>query len=437
MPYSTVSLSFDHAYRRYEAGVSDSLIISISTDCGATFPTKVFIGGESGTGNFATAGISTADFIPNSVDVWCNGPVGSDCVNLDLSSFAGNTGVRIKFEGYNNYGNNLYLDNINITGTIVGAPAISDFTTQGNTSICAGEQVFFTNLSGNLPTGFSWTFEGGTPAVSTLENPSVTYSQSGTYSVTLVATNSIGQDTEVKTNFITVAPAPIIEVSSTDIEVCKGEAATLTATGADSYEWSPIVAISSTTGSSIQVGPPTTTTYTVEGLSTLGCPASSTITIVVNDLPLVPQITQQTAGVLQSSTSISYQWYFNGIVIPGATFQTYVPTQTGDYQVEVENDKGCKRRSEILFQNVTSTDDLYDSSLEFIISPNPANTSISILTVPFAIEQLSVISIAGQLIFHSESNIVNINVSDFASGIYFVRIQHRKGSTFRRLVIEN
>lgn len=437
MPYSTVTLSFDHAYRRYEAGISDSLIISISTDCGETYPTKVFIGGESGTGNFATAGISTADFIPNSVDVWCNGPVGSDCVNLDLSSFAGNSGVRVKFEGYNNYGNNLYLDNVNITGTIVGAPAISDFTTQGNTSICSGEQVLFTNLSGNLPTSFSWTFEGGTPAASTLENPSVTYSQSGTYSVTLVATNSIGQDTEVKTNFISVASAPIIEVFSTDLEVCKGEAVTLTASGADTYEWSPIIAISSTTGSSIQAGPPTTTTYTVEGLSSLGCSASSSITIEVNDLPSVPQITQLTGGALQSSLSIAYQWFFNGIAITGANFQTLAPEQTGEYQVEVENDKGCKRRSEILFQNVTSIGNLYDSSSAFVISPIPANNNISILNAPFAIDQLSIISIAGQLVFHSYSNIDNINVSDFASGIYIVRIQHRNGSIFRRLVIEN
>jgi len=437
MPYSTVSLSFDHAYRRYEAGVTDSLIISISTDCGATYPTRIFVGGESGTGTFATAGISTADFIPNSVDVWCNGPVGSDCVNLDLSSFAGNTGVRIKFEGYNNYGNNLYLDNINITGTIVGAPAIADFSIQGNTSVCAGEQVLFTNLSGNLPTGFSWNFEGGTPAISTIENPTVTYSQSGTYSVTLVATNSIGQDTEVKTNFITVTPVPVIGVSSSELEVCKGTAVTLTATGADSYEWSPIIAISSTTGSSIQAGPPTTTTYTVEGLSSFGCSANSTITIVVNDLPSVPQITQLSGGGLQSSSSLSYQWFLNGIEIPGATFQTYIPEQTGEYQVEVENDKGCKRRSEILFQNVTSIADLIDSSTEFVISPNPSNNIISILNAPFAIEQLSIVSIAGQLVYQSESNINFINVSDFSSGFYLVRIQHKYGSSVRRLVIEN
>jgi len=437
MPYSNVSLSFDHAYRRYEAGVSDSLIISVSTDCGATYPTRIFVGGESGSGTFATAGISTADFIPNNVDVWCDGPIGSDCLNLDLSSFAGNTGVRIKFEGYNNYGNNLYLDNINIIGTVVGAPAISDFAIQGNTSVCSGEQVLFTNLSGNLPTGFSWSFEGGTPAVSTLENPSVTYIQPGTYSVTLVATNSIGQDTEVKTNFITVEPAPIIEVFSTALEVCKGTAVTLTATGADMYEWSPIIAISSTTGSSIQAGPPTTTTYTAEGLSSLGCSASSTITIVVNDLPSVPQVTQLTGGGLQSSSSIAYQWFFNGIEIPGATFQTCIPEQTGEYQVEVENDKGCKRRSEILFQNVTSIDDLFDFSTDFVISPNPANNIISILNAPFAIEQLSIVSIAGKLVYQSESNMSSINVSDFASGIYFVRIQHKNGSTFRRLVIEN
>jgi subtilisin family serine protease len=435
--YSTVTLSFDHAYRRYEAGVSDSLIVSISTDCGATYPSRVYIGGESGIGTFATAGISTADFIPVNSDTWCDGPVGADCVNLDLTAFTGSTGVRIKFEGYNNYGNNLYLDNINITGTISGAPAIADFSIQGDNTICSGEQVLFTNLSGNLPTGFLWVFQGGSPSTSTLTNPSVTYTQPGTYTVTLAATNSVGEDTEVKTDFITVEPIPAIGVSSSQLEVCKGTPVTLTAFGAASYEWSPIIAISSTTGTSIQASPPSTTTYTVEGLSLAGCSASANITITVNDLPAVPQINIVTGGLLQATTSTGYQWFFNGIAIPGAIFQTLLPAETGEYQVEVENENGCKRRSQILFQNLTSIDDSNIFSSTYVISPNPAKDMINILNIPYQIEKISIYSLAGQLMSQINLDDKSIKISNFASGIYFLSILHKNGIAIRKLIIEN
>ena len=59
----------------------------------------------------------------------------------------------------------------------------------------------FTDNSSNSPTAWSWAFgDGGS---STLQNPSHTYSTSGYYSVTLTATNSSGNDTCLKSNYIT------------------------------------------------------------------------------------------------------------------------------------------------------------------------------------------------------------------------------------------
>jgi len=69
------------------------------------------------------------------------------------------------------------------------------------TNTCSG-QVSFTDISANLPTSWAWNFgDGGT---STMQNPSHTYSSTGAYTVTLVATNAFGSDTEVKTNYINV-----------------------------------------------------------------------------------------------------------------------------------------------------------------------------------------------------------------------------------------
>jgi PKD repeat protein len=55
-----------------------------------------------------------------------------------------------------------------------------------------------------IPTSWSWTFEGGTPAASTDQNPVVTYNTIGTYTVTLTAANAEGSDTETKVDYISV-----------------------------------------------------------------------------------------------------------------------------------------------------------------------------------------------------------------------------------------
>jgi PKD repeat protein len=74
-----------------------------------------------------------------------------------------------------------------------------------STSIAVGGSVNFTDLSTNTPTSWSWTFSGGTPGTSTVQNPAgIVYNTAGTYTVTLVATNSYGSDTETKTSYITV-----------------------------------------------------------------------------------------------------------------------------------------------------------------------------------------------------------------------------------------
>jgi PKD repeat protein len=67
----------------------------------------------------------------------------------------------------------------------------------------------FVDLSENNPTSWSWTFQGGTPATSTLQHPKVTYNSYGTYPVKLIATNSYGSGEVVKQSYITVGSTGI------------------------------------------------------------------------------------------------------------------------------------------------------------------------------------------------------------------------------------
>ncbi|MBK7213333.1 MAG: PKD domain-containing protein [Bacteroidales bacterium] len=93
------------------------------------------------------------------------------------------------------------------------APGVTAAFSASNTLICQNSTVQFTDLTTGSPTSWSWTFEGGTPSTSTLQNPVVTYSTPGVYDVTLVATLGPSSSTSTQTDLIhvdapvTVAPA--------------------------------------------------------------------------------------------------------------------------------------------------------------------------------------------------------------------------------------
>lgn len=73
--------------------------------------------------------------------------------------------------------------------------------------ICVGDALQYTDESYNAASGWSWTFAGGTPSTSTAQNPLVTYTTPGTYTVVLTATDGTASDVETRTSYITVLPA--------------------------------------------------------------------------------------------------------------------------------------------------------------------------------------------------------------------------------------
>ena len=110
----------------------------------------------------------------------------------------------------NNTGRANVISQTNLTAVGAGiAPYLckADFTTN-RTTICVGDSIQFTDDSYNLVTGWSWAFTGGSPATSTNQNPIVVYNTPGVYSVTLNATDGGTNDTELKSNYIRVLPAP-------------------------------------------------------------------------------------------------------------------------------------------------------------------------------------------------------------------------------------
>jgi PKD repeat protein len=93
----------------------------------------------------------------------------------------------------------------NVCSPPVAAKPAANFRSD-KTFVLRGGSVNYTDLSSNFPTKWLWTFEGGEPSSSSLRNPSVKYTVSDTFKVTLIATNELGSDTIERDKYIIVSP---------------------------------------------------------------------------------------------------------------------------------------------------------------------------------------------------------------------------------------
>lgn len=107
--YKSAQLSFSMAYAQYSRVSQDGLKVMVSTDCGVTYQDMLF--GKFGE-ELATAQRTTSSFVPSGRLEWKE-------IVIDLSAYLGSEDLRIAFVGINDYGNNLYLDNILIEGETV------------------------------------------------------------------------------------------------------------------------------------------------------------------------------------------------------------------------------------------------------------------------------------------------------------------------------
>ncbi len=285
---------------------------------------------------------------------------------------------------------------------------------------CVGSPLVINDMSSNTPATWSWTLTGGSPSVSSVKNPTVTYSSAGVYTVSLVSTNAYGSSA-VYTNTILVSSPPVISLTSAT--VCSGFAATISASGASSYAWSG----GAGTGAVVSVAPSVTTVYTCTGYVG-ACSSIKTTTVTVGVVPAIPIITQAGA-VLSSSSPTGNQWYLNGSIIPGATGQTYTVTSEGYYSVWVTSSLGCQSSSSSLHVTFAGLNELsiYNA---ISVGPNPAKTAIS-LSIPNELlnnnASVKIIDVNGKVVFSKQMLLNNtsekINVENFANGIYVVEFK--------------
>jgi PKD repeat protein len=89
--------------------------------------------------------------------------------------------------------------------TCQSSVSVADFSASA-TAVVQGTSVQFSDATTGGPTAWAWDFDGNGSTDSTVKNPSFVYAATGTFTVSLTASNALGSDVETKVAYITVSP---------------------------------------------------------------------------------------------------------------------------------------------------------------------------------------------------------------------------------------
>ena len=214
--------------------------------------------------------------------------------------------------------------------TVFPLPAINAGADQ---TICAGAS---TTLSASGGTTYTWNPGGNTGGTITVSPTTGT-----TYVVIGTDANGCSISDTIR---VSVTALPRIAAGA-DVAICAGNAATLNASGGNSYVWYP----GGFTGPTISVDPSVSTSYTVVGTDAFGCTNSDTVDVAVNSLPVATispdvDICQGGSATLTAGGGSTYTWTPTGSTTGTITVN---PGSSTTYNVQVSDGNGCSTTASV------------------------------------------------------------------------------------------
>jgi gliding motility-associated-like protein len=210
--------------------------------------------------------------------------------------------------------------------------------------LCVNQPVQFTDTTrtayGVVDT---WRWDFGDPSTladtSHLQNPTYTYPSSGTYTVTLIVTNSKGCLNSA-TSTVTISDPPAVDVFPADTIYCGLDSLQLTATGTGSFNWTPNTNIIGANTATPLVFPTVLTKYFATLTNAAGCSSKDSITVtpkmdlsntIAGPTPICEEDTITLNGSSNYGTNISWQWS------PAATVESPTNSTTRAFPLVTTN----------------------------------------------------------------------------------------------------
>lgn len=263
---------------------------------------------------------------------------------------------------------------------------------------------------------------------------SLTNLQPGTYTVTVTNSNTCQRTAQFAVEAAPALPTP--ELPADTQTLCEGDtivvAVTQTPAGLG-YQWfrngQPI---QNATQDQLLITEPGI--YQVAFTSASGCLSSlsDSLSLGPPSLPALPPIIIDGNQLSVSANYVSYQWYFNGAPIAGATNHTYTATQSGTYQVTATTPEGCEYTSAPAVVIISNTLEKWGIR-QFRVFPNPTDQWLQIellMNTPHWL-QFRLQDANGRICWQTRERVQDawqsrVDMSKLPAGVYSLVIQQGK-----------
>lgn len=315
---------------------------------------------------------------------------------------------------------------------------VADF--QGSPSnICVGTTVSFTDLTtGSTPTSWLWSFPGGTPSSSTVQNPSITYNTAGAYSVTLTVDDGNGPTTVTDSAHITVVNQPAMpSVITGNATPCPNVVETYSVVNDPNmlYTWTiPTGWTGSSTSNSINTTNDNTSgTISVTADNICGSSTARTLNVNILQPPVAAFTFIDNAGTVTftdaSTGATGWSWDFgDGSPISSQQNPVHTYAATGNYTVilTVTNACGTNLNTQIVNIIISGIDELGVNGVK--IYPTLITDQLTIEGMTFSSiqnKEIRIVDVLGKthLIKIITSTKEVIDLSFLSNGVYFVLLE--------------
>jgi PKD repeat protein len=246
--------------------------------------------------------------------------------------------------------------------TAVNVVSLPTVDAGNNASVCSGTTVplGMTAVTGII---YQWSPVVGlsNPAIA---NPTTTLNYTGPASDTVYTyylSASAGVNcTNIDSVKITVKRKPVVTIDPAAAQICIGNGVTITASGADSYLWSPSSTLNNPNINMVIATPVITSSYSVIGTLTNGCSDIRTVTVTVNPDANANFITGDTLrcapvnidtlinNILYPAGNGTYNWYADNVLVASnstgivPSFIISLPGDTVAIKLITLSPYGCK-----------------------------------------------------------------------------------------------
>ena len=292
-------------------------------------------------------------------------------------------------------------------------------------AVCSGNSA---TLTASGATSYSWSTNTTSSSIVVTPNLSTVYTVSNQTTPCPIVSASIN---------IAVNASPNVSAVSSSSALCFGTTGTLTANGATSYIWS-----AGSNASTQTISPTSNSVYTVTGTDANGCSANTTVSVVSHPLPSVA-VSPPAATIclgesvnMTASGAATYSWL---PVNSGSVLISVSPVANTVYTVTGTDANNCSNTSSasVVVDICTGLSNFADNKKQILVYPNPSS---GVITTQFEFEgrkEILVTNSVGAVIekIESENTLENIDLSEKAKGVYYIKISAGTNSFNYKVII--